>query len=103
MTSKTTAVKDPMTKTQLYKEISENTGVAKKDVQAVFDELSNVIDRHVRKRGAGVPYHSSRWRAVQRSVRSRWHWLQAFGRPVRTLAVAVGLSMVWLRMAFMSP
>ncbi len=54
MASKTTAVKDAMTKTQLYKEIAENTGVAKKDVQAVFDELSNVIDRHVRKRGAGT-------------------------------------------------
>ena len=54
MAKKSTAVKTAMTKTQLYTEISENTGVAKKDVAAVFDELSDVIDRHVRKRGPGT-------------------------------------------------
>ena len=34
---KTTAVRATMTKTQLYAEIAENTGLAKKDVAAVFD------------------------------------------------------------------
>lgn len=50
---KTTAVKDPFTKTQILSTISENTGLARKDVSAVLDELSNLIHRHLKKRGAG--------------------------------------------------
>lgn len=51
---KPTAIKEPMTKTQLYNEIATQTGLAKRDVQAVFDALASVIERHVRKRGAGT-------------------------------------------------
>ena len=50
---KLTAIKEPFTKTQTLSEISERTGVSRKDVAAVLDELSNVINRHVRKRSAG--------------------------------------------------
>lgn len=42
-----------MTKTALYGEIATNTGLTKKQVSAVLDELSNVVERHVRKRGVG--------------------------------------------------
>ena len=50
---KLTAVKEPMTKSQLYTTIAERTDVAKKDVAAVFDALSEIVDAHVRKRSAG--------------------------------------------------
>lgn len=50
---KTTAVRTAMTKTQLYAEIAENTGIAKKDVAAVFDELAVAIERHVKKGAVG--------------------------------------------------
>lgn len=51
---KSTAVKKPMTKTQLTAEIAENTGLSKKDVAAVFDELGVAIERHVKKNAVGT-------------------------------------------------
>jgi len=48
-----TAVKDRMTKTQILNSIAESTGLSKKDVGNVIDELSNVIERHVKKRAVG--------------------------------------------------
>lgn len=53
MAKKPTAVKKPFTKTQLLAELAENTGLTKKDVSNVLDELSVVIDRHIRKRATG--------------------------------------------------
>jgi nucleoid DNA-binding protein len=53
MAKKTTALKEAMTKTQLLAEISENTGLAKKDVAAVLDDLADQIDRHVKKGAVG--------------------------------------------------
>jgi nucleoid DNA-binding protein len=47
------AVREPMTKAAIYNTIAENTGVSKKDVAAVFDELNNVINGHIKKRAAG--------------------------------------------------
>lgn len=52
--AKTTAVKEPMTRTAIYAEIAENTGLSKAQVKSVFEEVSGLIERHVRKRGAGV-------------------------------------------------
>ncbi|MBL4867288.1 MAG: HU family DNA-binding protein [Pseudomonadales bacterium] len=51
---KITAIKDPMSKTAILTEIADNTELSKKQVQAVFDELGVVIERHVVKRGAGM-------------------------------------------------
>ena len=48
------AIKDPMTKSALYTTISEATELKKKDVVAVFDQLTNIINGHVRKNGAGI-------------------------------------------------
>ena len=45
-----TALKEAMAKTQLLETLSESTGLQKKDVAAVLDELGAVIQRHVRKR-----------------------------------------------------
>ena len=49
-----TAVSEAMTKTALLTEIATNTGLAKKEVQAVFDELAVAIERHVKKKAVGA-------------------------------------------------
>ena len=53
MAKKATALKEAMTKTQLLADLAENTGLAKKDVAAVIDELAAVIERHVKKNAVG--------------------------------------------------
>ena len=50
---KVKAVKEPMTKTALMTTIAEETGLPKKDVSAVFDSLSGLIEAHISKKGAG--------------------------------------------------
>ncbi|MFO7986593.1 MAG: HU family DNA-binding protein [Desulfatiglandaceae bacterium] len=50
---KVTAVQKPMTKSAMVNEIAENTGLTKKEVSSVFEELSALIERHVKKRSAG--------------------------------------------------
>ncbi len=47
------AIKDKYTKSAILAEISENTELSKKQVGAVLDELSVLIERHVKKGGAG--------------------------------------------------
>ena len=47
------AIKDAYTKTQLFARISEDTGLARKDVAKVFDSLNDVIEGHIKSRGAG--------------------------------------------------
>lgn len=51
---KTTGVKEPMTKSMVVSEIAENTGLSKKEVQSVFNELSDVVERHVKKGACGT-------------------------------------------------
>lgn len=50
----TTAIREPYTKAQLLSALADNTGVAKRDVAAVFDELAAIIERHIKKRAAGT-------------------------------------------------
>ncbi|MDG2089852.1 MAG: HU family DNA-binding protein [Gammaproteobacteria bacterium] len=50
---KTTAIQDKYTKTAILSTISENTGLSKKEVSNVLDELGDLIERHIKKRGAG--------------------------------------------------
>ena len=50
---KMTALKEPMTKAVMISELSENTGLNKKQVNSVIDELAIVIERHIKKRAAG--------------------------------------------------
>jgi nucleoid DNA-binding protein len=40
-------------KSQMLAQISEATDVPKKQVQAVLDELTNIIEGHIKKKGAG--------------------------------------------------
>ncbi len=49
-----TAVAEPMTKSELYATIAENTDLTKKQVSAVMDELAVQVERHMKKRGAGI-------------------------------------------------
>ncbi len=50
---KVTAVKAPMTKAVMISEISDNTGLNKKQVNSVIDELATIIERHIKKRAPG--------------------------------------------------
>jgi len=50
---KITAIRNAYTKTQLYAHISEDTGLARKDVAKVFDSLGDVINGHIKSRGVG--------------------------------------------------
>ena len=53
MASKTTAVRTEYTKSQLLTELANNTGLTKKDVAAVLDELDVIVERHIKKRAVG--------------------------------------------------
>jgi len=50
---KLTAVKEKFTKTQIIAEIMNDTELSKKEVAAVLDSLTDVIERHVKKRAVG--------------------------------------------------
>lgn len=52
-TKKITAVREAMTKSTIMNEIAENTGLSKKQVSSVFEELGVLVERHVRKRAVG--------------------------------------------------
>ncbi len=44
----------PLTKSQVLNSLTESSGVAKKDVQAVLDSLTGLISESVGKKGAGA-------------------------------------------------
>ena len=46
-------VKERYTKTQIIAEIAESTDLNKKQVTAVFDELGDLVERHIKKRACG--------------------------------------------------
>jgi nucleoid DNA-binding protein len=48
------AIKEPMTKTELYTTIADSTELSKKDVAKVFDALSGIIHGHIKKNAAGT-------------------------------------------------
>ena len=50
---KAPAIKKRYTKTEILNEISKNTSVSKKEVAAVLEELSVVIERHIKKHAVG--------------------------------------------------
>lgn len=51
--AKTAAIQEKYTKTAILNEISENTDLTRKQVSAVLDELTSIIERHLKKRGVG--------------------------------------------------
>jgi nucleoid DNA-binding protein len=44
----------PKTRSQVYGDISEETGLSRKEVTAVFESLSKMIRRDLSKKGPGV-------------------------------------------------
>ncbi len=48
------AVKEPMTKTTIMTTIAEQTGLTKKEVTAVMESLSGIIEAHIKKGAAGT-------------------------------------------------
>jgi nucleoid DNA-binding protein len=52
-TRKAAAVKTPMTKTAMLEQIAGNTGITKKQASSVFDELTTLIESHVKKGAVG--------------------------------------------------
>ena len=52
--AKSAAPEKPFTKTQILASISEETGLAKKDVQAVLDSVAGLIETSVTKKGPGA-------------------------------------------------
>lgn len=47
------AVKERYNKTQILTQIADNTQLSKKQVQSVLDELTDMIESHIKKRGVG--------------------------------------------------
>jgi Bacterial nucleoid DNA-binding protein len=50
---KSSAIAEKYTKTAILNDISESTGLSKKQVGQVLDSLTDIIERHLKKRGAG--------------------------------------------------
>jgi nucleoid DNA-binding protein len=50
---KVSGVKAPMTKSAMLDQIAQNTGLARKQVSAVFDELATLIESHLKKGSVG--------------------------------------------------
>ena len=51
---KTAKPAKPMTKTEILTSLAESTGLSKKDVASVLDELGTLISKGLGKRGPGV-------------------------------------------------
>jgi len=49
----TTAIRTALNKSQLMTQIADSTELSKKQVAAVFEEMGNLMHRHLRKGGAG--------------------------------------------------
>lgn len=52
-TSTVKAIRERYSKTQLVNQISEKTELNRKQVNAVLDELSDIIEGHIKKRACG--------------------------------------------------
>lgn len=48
---KVKAITEPMSKTQILNSIAESTGLTRKQVSSVFDELGGLMEGHLKKRG----------------------------------------------------
>ena len=53
MAKKTAAISSPLNKSQILADIATTTGLAKRDVGKVVEELARVIERHIGKKGPG--------------------------------------------------
>ncbi len=51
--SRTKAIKDKQTRIEILQTISEQTGLKRVEVEAVFTELSKLVKAHMKKQGSG--------------------------------------------------
>ena len=54
MATKNSPITKAMTRTAIYAELAESTGLTKKQVKSVIEGLGLLIERHLKKRGAGT-------------------------------------------------
>ena len=67
------------TKTEILNEIAQNTSLSKKEVSSVLDELSVVIERHIKKRAVGeFRYGLVKIKSVERPARPARKGVQPF-------------------------
>ncbi len=52
--AKATAEAKPRTKTQIYGEIADNTGLSRKEVASVFDAMAGMVKKDLGRRGPGT-------------------------------------------------
>jgi nucleoid DNA-binding protein len=53
MAKKSASISSPLNKSQILAELASSTGLAKRDVGKVVEELAGVIERHIGKKGPG--------------------------------------------------
>ncbi len=53
MAAAKTAIKEKFTKSQILGELSDKTGLSKKEVGGVLEELATLIERHIGKKSIG--------------------------------------------------
>ncbi len=51
---KTAPAKKPMTKSEVLNSLSESSGLSKKEVTGLFDDLATMISKNLKKSGPGV-------------------------------------------------
>jgi len=54
MAKKPATITKALTKSQLYAEIAEATGLTKKQVGSVFESLTDIVNRSIKSKGAGT-------------------------------------------------
>lgn len=70
--SKKTAIKEKQTKSQILATLAEETGLTKKEVQAVFAATKELAGRHLAARGSGeltIPDLGVKLRRVKKAAR----------------------------------
>lgn len=84
------AIGKKQTKSQIITAIAEDTGLAKKDVAAVFSSLGDLITRHIKKRGSGefaIPDTGVKIRRAKKPARkARMGRNPATGKPMKIAA-----------------
>ena len=84
------AIGKKQTKSQIITAIADDTGLTKKEVQAVFSSLSDLITRHIKKRGSGefaIPDTGVKIRRVKKPARkARMGRNPATGEPMKIAA-----------------
>ncbi|MCB1865089.1 MAG: HU family DNA-binding protein [Chromatiales bacterium] len=99
------AITQKMTRTQILQAIADETGLNRKQVGAVFESLSGLVERNLRPRGSGeltIPFNGMKVRRVRRPAqKARMGRNPATGeavkiaaKPARTVVKVTALKML---------